>query len=99
MTVGEFSAQIIETVCPSLASRMKQNARAQVKYRQLLRDKPMNPKQVYSEEKTQVEIDEDQLRKLERWKRHLSRYARFYDRTRTPDQPTANDLFRDPNDV
>lgn len=88
MAIAEFSAQVIQAVCPSLADRLRQNGRARVKYKQLHRNRPLPPEQVYS--------DEGQRRKIDRWKRNLRRYRRFYERTRLSTDPPANEIFRKP---
>jgi len=84
-------------VCPSLFERIDVAVRSRVKYRQLRRNRPMDPNQVYDPERNPAETAEIQLRKIERWKRHLSRYARMYEKARFPFiDPPANDIFRKP---
>ena len=83
--------------CPPLFNRMDIAVRARVKYRQLRRDRPMDPKQIYDPERSPAETYERQLRKIERWKRHLSRYAQMYEKARfSYIDPPANDIFRKP---
>lgn len=91
----EATIRLTHKVCPSFYDRMDIAVRSRVKYRQLKRNKPVDPKQVYDPNaKGMMEAANRQERDIERWERNLKRYAKMYEKARFPfiDQP-ADELF------
>jgi hypothetical protein len=88
----EATIRLTHKVCPSLYDRMDIAIRARVKYRQLKRNKPVDPQQVYSG--GPLVSKHKQKQDIKRWERNLKRYAKMYEKARFPYiDPPANEIF------
>ena len=91
----KIAIRLTHKVCPSLYDRMDIAIRARVKYRQLKRNKPVDPKQVYDPNaKEMMKAANRQERDIKRWEQNLKRYAEMYEKARFPFiDPPADELF------